>query len=76
MYTTKQIIDQLEISYPTFIRWEKRGFISKPNQKLGRYRIYDKQEYQKIISFYHDVKNNPDKYKHLSIRLQTTGKRK
>lgn len=76
MYTTKEIIKELNISYQTFIRWERRGFIKKPNKILGRYRVYNETEFNKIKTFFNDVKTNPEKYKHLSLRLQTTGKRK
>lgn len=76
MYTSKQILEELKISYPTLLRWEKRGFIPKPSQKLGRYRIYSEMQYIQIKAFFSDIKTNPTIYKHLNIRIKATGKRK
>jgi len=67
-YTKKDILEALDISYLTLLRWEKHGIVKKPDNR-ARERIYTESEYAEILEKIKTARKHPNFYK-LPIRLR------
>lgn len=70
IYSKKELLKEIQISYQTLLRYEKIGFIDKPVNKVGQARVYSEHEYKKIVEKIKDLIYNPEKYASLNVKIR------